>query len=75
MTEVYLLWHSYGDHLDKTAKLVGVYSSRASAEAAILRKLQYPGSQDHPAGFLIDPYTLDRDYWSEGFGLSDIDRM
>jgi len=74
MTVVFLLWHSRetGDG-DSNDKLVGVYSSREGAEAAIERKLGFPGFRDHPAGFTIDPYTVDRDAWSEGFGASDGD--
>jgi hypothetical protein len=69
--QVFLLWHSYkaGDAADH--KLVGVYSTHAEAEAAIMRKLQFEGFRDYPSGFLIDPYVLDRDAWSEGF-VSDI---
>jgi hypothetical protein len=68
MSFVYLLWHvrsddEYGDD----AKLVGVYSSEASAHAAIERKKEYPGFVDHPDGFEISKYEIDRDAWSEGF--------
>ncbi|HXS49178.1 MAG TPA: hypothetical protein VN713_03520 [Sphingomicrobium sp.] len=72
MTFVHLLWHvrhdnQYGDD----AKLVGVYSSDASAQAAIERKINMPGFCDHPAGFEISKYEIDRDAWSEGFGIDD----
>ncbi|MEZ5961606.1 MAG: hypothetical protein R3C30_14460 [Hyphomonadaceae bacterium] len=67
-TTVFLLWHSReireGESDDK---LVGVYSTRAQAEAAIARKVAFEGFRDFPNGFLIDPYELDRDAWSEGF--------
>jgi len=71
MSVVFLLWHSRetGDG-DSDDKLLGVYSSRGGAEAAIERKLSFPGFRDHPEGFTIDPYTVDRDEWSEGFGAS-----
>jgi hypothetical protein len=67
-TKVFLLWHSreMGDG-ETDNKLVGVYSTHAAAEAAIARKLQFEGFRDFPEGFLIDPYELDRDAWSEGF--------
>jgi len=70
VTSVYLLWHTrkddeYGDD----AKLVGVYSSDESATAAIERKKGFPGFRDHPAGFEISRYEVDRDAWSEGFGI------
>ena len=65
---VYLLWHSRDVREGPTNdKLVGVYSTRAEAEAAIARKLPFDGFRDFPDGFLIDPYELDRDAWSEGF--------
>jgi len=72
MSVVFLLWHSRetGDG-ESNDKLVGVYSSREGAEAAIERKLVFPGFRDHPKRFAIDPYTLDRDAWSEGFGVAD----
>jgi len=65
---VYILHHvraddEYGDD----AKLIGVYRSRDSAEAAVARLQSQPGFRDHPAGFQIDPYQLDKDHWSEGF--------
>jgi homoserine kinase type II len=68
MTHVYLLWHvrSDDDHGDD-AKLVGVYSSDASAQAAIERKKAFPGFADYPDGFEIARYEIDRDAWSEGF--------
>jgi hypothetical protein len=65
---VFLLWHSRDGHDGRANdKLVGVYSTRAEAEAAIARKLTLEGFRDFPNGFLIDPYELDRDAWSDGF--------
>ena len=74
MSLVFLLWHSRetGDR-GSNDKLVGVYSSREGAEAAIERKLPFLGFRDYPGGFTIDPYTVDRDAWSEGFGAGDGD--
>lgn len=70
MTHVFLLWHSRDkSEGDTDDKLVGVYSSRETAEAAIQRKLTFPGFRDHPDGFEVAPYTIDRDAWSEGFGV------
>jgi hypothetical protein len=65
---VFLLWHSrdLGDG-ETDDKLIGVYSSKAEAEAAKRRKMQYAGFRDVPEGFLIDQYTVDRDQWSEGY--------
>ena len=68
MTNVHLLWHVRKDdeHADD-AKMVGVYSSQDAAEAAIARLAGKPGFTDHPAGFQIDEYPLDKDHWVDGF--------
>jgi len=69
MSVVFLLWHSREtDGGETDNKLVGVYSTRNAAEAAIERKLALSGFRDHSDGFAVDPYTVDRDAWSEGFG-------
>ena len=72
MSQLFLLWHSRekGDG-GSDDKLVGVYSSRDAAGAAIQRKLAFPGFRDHPEGFEICPYAIDQDAWSEGFVGSD----
>ena len=68
MTQVYLLQHSYElpGGCEET-KIIGVYASRALAEAALARAQPLPGFRDHPAGFCIDCYVLDQDHWTEGF--------
>jgi len=68
MTEVYLLWHVRSDDTDcDDGKLIGVYAADASAKAAIERLRDKPGFGQHPDGFMIEPYTLDKDHWTEGF--------
>ena len=68
MSSVYLLWHVRSDDEDgDDAKLVGVYSSEDFAQAAIERKKAFPGFADHPDGFEIARYEIERDAWSEGF--------
>ena len=63
MQSVYLLWfNSHDRHL-----LIGVYSDDASARAAMDRIGNKPGFIDHPDGFEISPYEVDRDHWTEGF--------
>ncbi len=71
MSIVYPLWHvrkddEYGDD----AKLVGVYSSRVSASEAIERLKDLLGFRDHPEGFHVDEYQVDKDQWTEGFGVN-----
>ncbi|WP_298332856.1 hypothetical protein [Asticcacaulis sp.] len=68
MDKVYILHHireddEYGDD----AKLIGVYQSEDAARLAICRLKDSPGFRDHPKGFGIDEYYLDRDNWGEGF--------
>jgi hypothetical protein len=48
-------------------KFVGVYSSRATAEAAVARLSQVAGFADATDGFSIDEYPLDRDHWTDGY--------
>jgi hypothetical protein len=67
---VYLLEHVHdlGDgHED--AKLVGVFSSRAKAEAALDCVRDQPGFRDTPEGFDISEHELDssRLRWSGGY--------
>jgi hypothetical protein len=68
MTSVFLLWHmkEYPDGSDSNM-LIGVYETRAHAEAAIVRVGSKPGFVDMPEGFLIDEYPLGKDHWTEGF--------
>jgi hypothetical protein len=53
---------------DPSLKEIGIYSSRANAEAAIERLGKKPGFRDFPNGFRIWEATLDVDEaWAEGF--------
>ncbi len=71
-TNVFVLWHSREiENGPSEGKLIGIYSSREKAEAAIARKLGYPGFKDFAEGFLIDPIELDSDVWFEGFIVRD----
>jgi hypothetical protein len=54
---------------DEDVKLIGVYSSRAAAKAAIARLREKPGFSEYPDDFDLDPYELDVDHWTEGFGI------
>lgn len=60
------------------SKLIGVYSSRAAAEAAVIRLRAQPGFRELPSivntdadedagGFHIDQYRMDEDHWREGY--------
>ena len=66
--KVFVLFHSHQIHDDEeSSKLIGVYSTRELAKRAIQRKSQMPGFRETRSGFHIDEYTLDKDYWTEGF--------
>jgi hypothetical protein len=66
--EVFLLWHVHAfDDGEEDEKLIGVYSSREEAEAAIERVKGQPGFVDAPEGFGIDPYMVNEDHWTEGY--------
>jgi homoserine kinase type II len=65
---VYVLFHERDLEDAETVKLLGVFSSKALALAAIAYYADKPGFRDYPNNFTIDPYTLDKLQWSEGFG-------
>jgi hypothetical protein len=52
---------------DEDVKLIGVYSSRETAAAAVARLRRQPGFSDTPEGFHVAEYRLDQDHWSEGY--------
>lgn len=75
MDMAYLLHHIRADdeHCGD-AKLIGIYRSEENATAAIMRLRDQPGFRDHPDGWEISPYPLDKDHWTEGFvDLTDDD--
>jgi hypothetical protein len=68
MTTVYVLHHVVREFEDDDdAKLIGVYSTEDEAGAAVTRLADQPGFREHPDGFQIDPYPLNKDHWAEGF--------
>lgn len=54
-------------HGEEDAKMIGVYSTRESAESAVSRLKKQPGFCDTPEGFCIDFYETDKDHWAEGY--------
>lgn len=52
---------------DDDEKLIGVYSSKIHAEAAVRRLRLQPGFSETPDGFTIDLYRVDQDHWCGGF--------
>lgn len=68
MSEVFILWHTHKlPDGDEDEKLIGIYSTRKNAEAAIRRVADQQGFVDQPEGFEICPYELDLDNWTEGY--------
>jgi len=78
MKSVFVLQHLHlHSHGEEDVKLIGVYSSRAAAIAAVTRLKGQPGFCDLPnivspsdeddQGFHIDEYVIDLDYWPEGY--------
>jgi hypothetical protein len=52
---------------EEDIKLIGAYSSEATAKQAIERLKLQPGFCEVPEGFTIGPYRLDEDNWAEGY--------
>ncbi len=68
MDTVFVLWHvRVDDPYKEDAKLIGVYRSREKADATVLRLTGLPGFCEHPQGFEISDYPLDKDHWTTGF--------
>jgi hypothetical protein len=65
MEPLFVLLHSLPD--TGKVKVVGIYSSRALAEAAEDRASQLPGFAEEPGGFAIEQYDVDHDHWPRGF--------
>jgi len=65
MESLFVLLHSLPE--TGRVKVVGIYSSRSLAEAALERTRLLPGFAEEPEGFSIDQYEVDKDHWSRGF--------
>jgi len=67
---VYVLQHTRPkDDGEEHVKLIGVYSSKSAGQAAIERLRKQPGFSEYPNEFYLDPYDIDEDHWTEGFGV------
>jgi hypothetical protein len=70
MSVAFPLWHvRRDDEYADDAKLIGIYSSDEEARAAIARLADQRGFRDYPAGFQFEPYEINKDHWTEGFGI------
>jgi hypothetical protein len=75
MDDVHLLWYirEWAGGED-TELLIGVYRTEANARDAIERLKNQPGFVEYPEGFLVVPYELGKDHWTEGFARMPRDR-
>jgi hypothetical protein len=68
VNRLFVVQHAYElPNGEDEVKFVGVYSSEIRAQEAVHRLSNLSGFRDHPDGFHIDPYEIDKDYWTEGF--------
>jgi len=68
MTEVFVLQHVHAmESNSEDVKMIGVYSTEASATQAIARLSSQPGFKDSPDDFHISRYVIDEDHWTEGY--------
>ena len=68
MTHVYVVQHTHESQNDEEdVKFIGVYRTQSDADAAVARLRALPGFRDHPNGFEVTEYELNKDHWTEGF--------
>jgi hypothetical protein len=73
MASVFVLQHVHArEDGVEDVKLIGVYSSREKAEAAVARLGRLPGFADAPDGFHVDEYRVDQDHWAEGYVVARV---
>ena len=65
MDPLFILFHSLPE--TGRVKVIGIYTSRELAAAALERTRVLPGFCEEPEGFSIDEYEVDRDHWPRGF--------
>lgn len=59
----------YWDDNEDSVKVLGLYTTRALAEARIEHFRELPGFREAPEHFVIHPYVVDRPCWPLGFRL------
>lgn len=65
MGRLFMLLHNPVD--TGRVKVIGIYSSKTLAEAAMERARQLPGFIEQPDCFTIDQCEVDKDHWPRGF--------
>ncbi|ECE6401270.1 hypothetical protein FNJ07_21550 [Salmonella enterica subsp. salamae] len=67
---LYVLWHIYDEDMDnEREEIIGVYTSEQLAKMALKKaegQLRFTGPNNK---LDIDLYTLNRDYWVDGFSI------
>jgi hypothetical protein len=70
MKSVFLLLHVRQDGPDdEDIKAIGIYTTKEKAEKTIEKFKKLPGFKDYPDSFYIPEFELDKDHWTEGFGV------
>ena len=65
---VFILQHAHRTKdNEEDVKLIGIYSTHARAEEAVLRLRSKPGFCDAAEGFSIQAYPVDHDDWTDGY--------
>jgi hypothetical protein len=65
---MYLLWHTHEfEDGSEDSKLIGVYTTNERAMSARAQSKLLLGFQDHPNGFHISTYEVNKDHWTEGY--------
>jgi len=65
--KVYYLAHEWYDGEYDYVTDIGYYSTQEKAEAALRLYMEDEELREHPDGFSIDEYDLDKMHWTEGF--------
>ena len=68
MSHVYVVQHVHeSQDGEEDVKFIGVYRTQPDADAAVGRLRSLPGFRDHPDGFQVTEYEVNKDHWTEGF--------
>jgi hypothetical protein len=65
---IFLVSHTRNEAELDGYKVIGVFSSKQKAEAAIKSLKDQPGFAEYPSNFHVDGYDVDKIFWSGGFG-------
>jgi hypothetical protein len=67
-SKVFLLQHTYEKECGCVAfKVIGIFSTKALAQKSLKSLSTQPGFSEHPKGFYIGEYIIERRHWDGGF--------